>query len=113
MPNLMLPDTQALGAQAFKAPRPLLEDQATTVLDIYAWNAVENTDHPLFRFQDNDEITTITWGEAVEAIRRAAAFFASQVNEDATLNAKPPVVAILANLGAVGSQVSEQITLMC
>lgn len=96
--HMHLPRTQALTSQSFRAPIHLLEDKEKTVLDLYRWNAEENASHPLFRFKNGDSSRTINWGEAVDAIRKAAAVFNAQVPA-APYSRKPPVVAIFANSG--------------
>ena len=97
-PSIAIPRTQALHSKSFKAPIQLLEDPEETVLELYKWNAEHNANHPLFRFQDGDDIQTIYWGETVHAIRRAATSFKAQVHADSYVGV-PPVVAIFANSG--------------
>lgn len=96
------PRTQALRPGTFTPPVHLLEDPETTVIDIYQWNESHNTEHPLFRFVDGDDIRTISWEQAVKAIRKAACYFASHVTEPTSLDSgnAPPIIAILANSGA-------------
>ena len=92
-----LPRIPALSG-AFIVPKRLIEKGPLTLVDFYDWNAEQNPEHPLFRFHDGSQITTICWKDAVRASHRAARFFSSSViQQDGT----PPVVGILANTGAL------------
>ncbi|KAF7798294.1 hypothetical protein EIP86_009513 [Pleurotus ostreatoroseus] len=92
-----LPRIPALSG-AFIVPKRLIEKGPLTLVDFYDWNAEQNPEHPLFRFHDGSQITTICWKDAVRASHRAARFFSSSViQQDAT----PPVVGILANTDTV------------
>ncbi|KAJ3539483.1 hypothetical protein NM688_g6353 [Phlebia brevispora] len=103
--TVTFPRTQALRSKSFIPPIHLLEDPEANVVDLYEWNESHNADHPLFRFLDGQQIRTIPWREAVNAIRKSASYFTSLVDESTLSRSAPPVVAILAT--------SDTITYFC
>lgn len=101
-----IPVTQALSSPTFKAPLSLLESQNTSIPELYEWNAINNPEHPLFRYYDNGEIKDIMWPEAVRAIRRVAHSIKSLVKDVPRDTGKPPVIAVVANTGLISYYMS-------
>ncbi|THH29823.1 hypothetical protein EUX98_g4374 [Antrodiella citrinella] len=105
MAPLSLPDTQGLKCPTFRPPRQLLEQNKATLPEIYDWNGVHNPDHPLFVYDDDDEIRTITWSQAVRMIHRAARYIRDRSQLSSHDPFRLPVVGILAS--------SDTITYLC
>ncbi|KAF4612669.1 hypothetical protein D9613_011881 [Agrocybe pediades] len=92
------PQTQALSSQTFQPP-PL--DGTLSIPELYDWHLKNSPKHPLFVYacgNNNNDVRTILWGEAVKAIhsgtrivRKTMGWKPGQTN--------PPVVAILAASG--------------
>ena len=92
-----IPKTQALTSTTFRPP-PL--DGSLTIPELYDWHYENSPDHPLFIYSDDDgEVTTIKWPQAVRAVHRAG----HMARELARQNQLPtrPVFAILAGNGIV------------
>ncbi|PSS37934.1 hypothetical protein PHLCEN_2v226 [Hermanssonia centrifuga] len=98
MAPLPFPISKIAKSGTFNAPKELLEDSSSSLLDLYQWNATQNPDHPLFRFHDKDDIRTISWAEGVRGSYEAATLFESRMKLGEQ-SKSPPVVAILATTG--------------
>lgn len=99
--RITLPNTQTLTSTTFKSPRALLEEQAITIPELYEWSLIHNPNFPLFRYHDGENVQTITYAEAVPAVRRAAHLVKSVV-ESSKIDVDPvvpPIIAVLANTG--------------
>ena len=82
---------------SFIVPKKLLEDDSTTLLDLYDWNGEQNPQHLLFCYHDESETRTISWKEAVDATHRAAYYFEPRTRKSEN---EPTIAAVLANTGA-------------
>ena len=81
----------------YHSPRALIESGPITIPELFEWNARENSDYPLFRYPNGDgALKTITYAEAIRAIRRVARHILALVG-----SAERCTVAILANTGMV------------
>ena len=78
----------------FHSPRSVIAAGTATIPGLYEWNARENAQYPVFRFYDHEGLKTITYAEAILAIRRVAHYVRSFVNSEERVP-----VAILANVG--------------
>ncbi len=78
---------------AFIAP-PL--DGTVLIPAIYDFHYTHNPDYPLFKYDKEEVVSTITWKVATEAIYTAARILTSQLQVSP---ATRPVVAILAVIG--------------
>ncbi|KAA1470564.1 acetyl-CoA synthetase-like protein [Dentipellis sp. KUC8613] len=94
------PATQVLNSSTFKAPAL---DGSLSIADIYDFQAENSPSHPLFSYAEVDgAIKTITWAEAVRAIRRSAKIARSKLNYDPVTGLAPdadskrPIVGLLA-----------------
>ncbi len=94
-------DVPANIATEFHRPLDLVE-KGTTVPELYAWNAQENANYPLFTYQDGDKVEFITYADANSAMDRAARYIVSGLDSregSAQATANSPTVAIFANAG--------------
>lgn len=89
-----LPCPQAQNSTTFTPP-PL--DGSLTIPEIYDHHLYNSGTHPLFVYDQDDEIHTITWSQAGQAIHTAA----NRLSKVPTLQntQEPPVVAIFAVIG--------------
>ncbi|TFK19455.1 acetyl-CoA synthetase-like protein [Coprinopsis marcescibilis] len=92
IPVERVPKTQALVSKTFTSP-PL--DGSLHPAELYKWNSDNNSDHPLFLFDDDGEVTTIRWPETVEAINCGVKRVRKIMNWSVGLY-KPPIIGILA-----------------
>ena len=81
----------------FIRPQQLIDDPATTILDLYDWNAVHNSEATLFRYHDGEVVKNISWATSNNATRRAATILASYL-PDCSDDSRP-VFGIFANAG--------------
>ena len=81
----------------YRSPRALIESGPVTIPELFEWNARENPEYPLFRFPDgHGALKTITYAEAIGAIRRVARHIVALVG-----STERCAVALLANAGMV------------
>lgn len=75
-----------------------------TLPEMYDWNYRNSAQHPLFVYEEEPgNATTITWGQAVPAMRRVSKIIGSQLT---SLKSDEPqdsniVIGVLASLGMV------------
>ncbi|OJT12273.1 Linear gramicidin synthase subunit D [Trametes pubescens] len=96
-------DVPANIATEFHRPLDLVE-KGTTVPELYAWNAQENANYPLFTYQDGDKVEFITYADANSAMDRAARYIVSGLDSregSAQATANSPTVAIFANADTI------------
>ncbi|KAF5366566.1 hypothetical protein D9758_008985 [Tetrapyrgos nigripes] len=67
---------QAVHSLTFKPPP---HDGSYNLLDILDFHAENSTNHPLFRYIDDDSVKTINWGDAVHAARVASTIVQTRV----------------------------------
>ncbi|KAL0958751.1 hypothetical protein HGRIS_014075 [Hohenbuehelia grisea] len=75
--------------------RPPL-DFSLTLPELYDFHYSHNAGHPLFVYDVNGEVQTITWGQAVRAIYRASEYLESQLQAQIQADGETPVVALVA-----------------
>ncbi|KAF9465935.1 hypothetical protein BDZ94DRAFT_1296127 [Collybia nuda] len=86
---------QATGCRTFSPP-PL--DGSLSLPEIYDYNGIHNSQHPLFVYEGLDgRMETILWGQASRAVHTAARYVQSSLRAENTHN-QSTVISILGNM---------------
>ena len=82
----------------FIPPQHLVANFETTILDLYDWNAIHNSDAPLLRYAVDEGVINLSWVQVNEASHRAASILQAKAG---AVRDERPVLAIFANAGTL------------